>query len=271
MLYTISEMAKLLGVTTHMLRYYEKIGILKPYIDDENGYRYYSVLDTRRFNFCRQLFSSGIPLKDCAEIMNDMPIKDIDSLIDLRIRAKEKEIYLQNAALENLKRLKLNMDRSAEMPDKAWVENFPEMWRLNCSKLENAVSDSAVNAEKDEWLSCLPAVTWSSKIPRKALLEGCKKPVYYEYGLMCEKRRANILGIKKTRHVEAIPAGEYLVAMQRKEEKEPFSWKHCETLLREMKKLKVKTFGDMLCETAASRIENGETVNYHFLRVKIYA
>ncbi|MBQ4266335.1 MAG: MerR family DNA-binding transcriptional regulator, partial [Clostridia bacterium] len=45
--YTISEMSKLLGVTTHMLRYYEKIGIIRPVVNPENGYRYYSVVDTR--------------------------------------------------------------------------------------------------------------------------------------------------------------------------------------------------------------------------------
>ena len=28
--YTISEMAELLGVTTHMLRHYEKVGIIGP-------------------------------------------------------------------------------------------------------------------------------------------------------------------------------------------------------------------------------------------------
>ena len=30
MRYTISEMASLLGVTTHTLRYYEKMGLIRP-------------------------------------------------------------------------------------------------------------------------------------------------------------------------------------------------------------------------------------------------
>mgnify|MGYP000004840754 CR=1 FL=1 len=37
MRYTISEMASLLGVTTHTLRYYEKMGLIHP--DGQRGYR----------------------------------------------------------------------------------------------------------------------------------------------------------------------------------------------------------------------------------------
>lgn len=40
---TISELAKTNSVSIKALRYYEKIGILKPaYINPHNGYRYYT-------------------------------------------------------------------------------------------------------------------------------------------------------------------------------------------------------------------------------------
>mgnify|MGYP000889416473 CR=1 FL=1 len=48
MRYTISEMASLLGVTTHTLRYYEKMGLIRPEVNEETGYRYYTVTDTRQ-------------------------------------------------------------------------------------------------------------------------------------------------------------------------------------------------------------------------------
>lgn len=49
--FTISEFAKLRDININSLRYYEKIGVLKPaYTDSNTGYRYYtpdqlSVLD----------------------------------------------------------------------------------------------------------------------------------------------------------------------------------------------------------------------------------
>lgn len=35
MRYTISEMASLLGVTTHTLRYYEKMGLIHPEVNED--------------------------------------------------------------------------------------------------------------------------------------------------------------------------------------------------------------------------------------------
>ena len=37
MRYTISEMASLLGVTTHTLRYYEKMGLIRPELNEETA------------------------------------------------------------------------------------------------------------------------------------------------------------------------------------------------------------------------------------------
>ena len=43
--YSIGETAKLLGVSTQTLRYYDREGILRPEtINEETGYRYYSYM-----------------------------------------------------------------------------------------------------------------------------------------------------------------------------------------------------------------------------------
>lgn len=42
-LYSIGETARLLGVTTQTLRFYDKCGLLQPrHVDESTGYRYYS-------------------------------------------------------------------------------------------------------------------------------------------------------------------------------------------------------------------------------------
>lgn len=40
--FTISEFAKLRNININSLRYYEKIGVLRPcFVDENTGYRYY--------------------------------------------------------------------------------------------------------------------------------------------------------------------------------------------------------------------------------------
>lgn len=96
MRYTISEMASLLGVTTHTLRYYEKMGLIHPEVNEDTGYRYYTVTDTRRFNLCRELRAAELSLDELA----------------IRFLEHKREQY---------RTLEQNAGR-------IWVQNFPEMW-----------------------------------------------------------------------------------------------------------------------------------------------
>jgi DNA-binding transcriptional MerR regulator len=42
-MYQIGEFSKINKITVKTLRYYDRVGLLKPaFVDDDNGYRYYS-------------------------------------------------------------------------------------------------------------------------------------------------------------------------------------------------------------------------------------
>ena len=61
---TIGDLAKLKGVSVKALRYYEKIGILKPdYINPENNYRYYHPKQLIKVDFIIALLELNVPLK----------------------------------------------------------------------------------------------------------------------------------------------------------------------------------------------------------------
>ena len=60
MRYTISEMAALLGVTTHTLRYYEKMGLIQPEVNRETGYRYYDINQNARLDMIAYMKELGM-------------------------------------------------------------------------------------------------------------------------------------------------------------------------------------------------------------------
>jgi len=63
--FTISEFAKLRNININSLRYYEKLGLLKPaIIDENNGYRYYSAEQVSILNKIILCIQLGIPLKE---------------------------------------------------------------------------------------------------------------------------------------------------------------------------------------------------------------
>ena len=55
--YTVNHLAKLSGVSTRTLRYYDKIGLLKPLRVNSNGYRIYG---DEQINLLQQILFTGI-------------------------------------------------------------------------------------------------------------------------------------------------------------------------------------------------------------------
>ena len=61
--FLISEFAKLRDININSLRYYEKLGLLKPaYVEERTGYRYYSAEQVSVLNKILLCINLGIPL-----------------------------------------------------------------------------------------------------------------------------------------------------------------------------------------------------------------
>ncbi len=61
---TIQEVAKATGLTTHTLRYYERIGLIHPINREENTRRCYTTDDVGWINFLLKLRATGMSIKD---------------------------------------------------------------------------------------------------------------------------------------------------------------------------------------------------------------
>lgn len=105
-LLTIQQMSTLIGLSTHTLRYYEKMGMLEGVVRNEQGYRCYSEADILWLRFL-------ICLREM-----DMPISEMKQYSDLRSqgtstvheRRKMLEVH-QVKVREQLKQLKANLHK----------------------------------------------------------------------------------------------------------------------------------------------------------------
>jgi len=96
--FTISEFAKLRDININSLRYYEKLGLLKPAIVDENnGYRYYSAEQVSLLNKIILCIQLGIPLKDMVAFLDEDGNLESQRLLEQgRIVAKKRIQEMQN-------------------------------------------------------------------------------------------------------------------------------------------------------------------------------
>ncbi len=71
-LLTITELARLRRVTTETLRYYDRIGLIKPnYVDPETNYRYYSIRQYERLGTIKELRELGLSISDIQDYFTD--------------------------------------------------------------------------------------------------------------------------------------------------------------------------------------------------------
>ena len=84
---TIGQMAKLHRVSEKTLRHYHEMGILVPeLVNEQNGYRYYSLLQSAQLDMIQQMKSIGLSLQEIRSILEN---KDVDYLYELLERQLE--------------------------------------------------------------------------------------------------------------------------------------------------------------------------------------
>jgi MerR family Zn(II)-responsive transcriptional regulator of zntA len=66
---TVTELAKLAGVTPDVIRYYTRIGLLKPTRNADNNYKQFGQDDVKCVRFIRRAQRLGFTLAEIAEII----------------------------------------------------------------------------------------------------------------------------------------------------------------------------------------------------------
>jgi DNA-binding transcriptional MerR regulator len=121
MKYSSTDVTKRASITKKTLRHYQKIGILKPIIE-ENGYWYYTEKDLTTLQLIQTLQVMGFTLKEIK--------KSIDSnYIDLRNQVLEKKNYIkeQQMQLDLASRLIDKIEKKESLsPYDAIMESFEE-------------------------------------------------------------------------------------------------------------------------------------------------
>lgn len=108
MKYKIGDVARILGVSPDLLRYYEKKGVVSPEKDSNNDYRYYDSWDINFLMDCLWFKNFGFSIDQIAEIVH------IPSVSDLNRTLLEKEEELR----ETISRCQLLLKRSEEHRNK---------------------------------------------------------------------------------------------------------------------------------------------------------
>jgi len=110
---TASILAKRANVPLFTVRYYTRIGLLKPSRDLRNGYKIYKSDDTHRLRFIYAAKELGFTLAEIEEILGhashgDSPCPMVRDVVEKRIEENKEKI-------RQLKRLQTRLESAAKM------------------------------------------------------------------------------------------------------------------------------------------------------------
>lgn len=101
--FTVSEFAKLRNININSLRYYEKIGVLKPArIDENSGYRYYTADQLVLLDAIILCINAGIPLKDLTGYIENGGLFQNKELFETSKRVAQERIREIQTGLEKI-------------------------------------------------------------------------------------------------------------------------------------------------------------------------
>lgn len=90
--YKIGEISRLYKISTDILRYYDKIGLVSPDYTGENGYRYYSKKQIWKLNNIRNLRNIGVGLEDIKEFLDERNINSANNILEFQLEKVEEKI-----------------------------------------------------------------------------------------------------------------------------------------------------------------------------------
>ncbi len=105
----VSELAKRAGVTGHTVRYYARLGLLKPHRDPRSRYKKFTESDIARLQFILRARSLGFTLSEIAEIFRrsarrQTPCPMVREIIGRRIDESAVQLDAVLALRERMKR-----------------------------------------------------------------------------------------------------------------------------------------------------------------------
>lgn len=91
-MYAISEMASLFNVSRQTLIYYDKIGLFKPAVVNEKGYRFYSPTQIPLMRLICMLRDLGLELDEIDRLTSTFDIGEMTDHLRSRVQALDEQI-----------------------------------------------------------------------------------------------------------------------------------------------------------------------------------
>lgn len=254
--FSVGEISKLTNVPIQTLRYYDKMGLLKPaYINKQNNYRYYSLNQFIKIDLLKQCKLIGLSLKEIEELLkNEISVDSMLKIIDQQRKVLDEKIKELEVVKSYINFLDDRLRETKEVEenkifvkynDKRVVKKYECI--LNDEKdIELNLRKILLKSEKDNWMLHSQLVFQSS-------LDKLRKEDRVVYTAIMLYKHENIN--KGTENI-ILPKGNYLTMYYDDGYKN--NLRYYKMMLDYIDKNDIETVGDFNEFSILSRVNNKE-------------
>jgi DNA-binding transcriptional MerR regulator len=125
----VGELAQRTGLTVRTLHHYDAIGLLKPSLHTEAGYRLYTAGDIARLQQVLSLRQLGFSLDEVRECLNQPSFSPLE-IIELHLERLREQIESQRRLGERLEKLAAHLRAAGEVSAEEFLRTIEEMTML---------------------------------------------------------------------------------------------------------------------------------------------
>jgi DNA-binding transcriptional MerR regulator len=205
MKYKAKEVSRITGIPVDTLRYFEKIGVISPKIDESNNYRYYSAWDINflfeYLNYKKLEYSS----KDLIQYIHHASLEEQIEMMEKQCRFFQEKLEHYHMLYEQSNN-HLNKIQDIEgRLNKIEFKTMPEYKYILYRQNYYFYNSKTVSKEFDTWLGCLGLLENVVIIPQE-IIESQGDNMYF-WGLMLRKdwyEKHKIQDSENTRTIKSV-------------------------------------------------------------------
>lgn len=200
--YTVRQFRDMVGIPYSSLRYYERIGLIKPLRNPDNNYRAYTAIDAfllNRFKFYRSI---GLDVKKSIELIYNQDKEILSQYIGEQEMKLKNEIFLCAQQLKSIRKLKKDII-STEKEANYSIDYMCDKYFLPASK----GSDFSASTFDDfsKWADLLPVTSYCKRLKVEDFHVASNREL--DYGISIDASNIHLLDKKFTTKAEFIKGG----------------------------------------------------------------
>lgn len=266
--YKISDVAKIIGISSGLVRHYERLGIIKPK-RSKNGYRNYTTRDINILTGTRRYIGMGFSLESTDFLINEASLNDvINSLEDMEESLKKEIRWKQlilNEIQQSKEKYKLINKHDCKFPEFS-IENSPPVYRINCQNNMTITIEEAVASNMEKWIEKMPVVRVSPEFPVESI---CNMADDYYFGFLVDESLAEELELINMPGIKFYPSRLCLTTIIKSVGDDHIKPSSLKDAVKYMNNHNMKMTDNAWGDTIGNYTVNGEHHRYHLIYIPI--